>query len=50
MMAWSPDLIQLFEDMKECITPSPNMARFDPTKLVFLKTDWISEGVDWILM
>ena len=49
-MAWSPNLIQLFEDMKKCITYSPILARFDPTKPVFLKTDWIAEGMALILM
>ena len=49
-MKWSPDLIQLFEDMKKCITSQPILARFDPTKPVFIKTDWSTEGMAWILM
>ena len=49
-MEWSPDLIQLFEYMKKCITSSPSLERFDPTKPVFLKTDWIAEGMALILM
>ena len=50
LMAWSPDLIKLFEDMKKFITPSPIIARFGPTKSVFLKTDWSEEVMAWILM
>ena len=50
LMAWSPELIQLFEDTKKCITSLPIMARFDPTKPVFIKTYWSEEGMDWILM
>ena len=50
LMAWSPDLIKIFEDMKKCITSSPILARFDPTKPVFLKTDRSAEGLDLILM
>ena len=49
-MAWSPDLIQLFEDMKKCITSYTILARFHPIKPVFLKTDWSAEGITWILM
>ena len=49
-MAWSPDLIELFNDMKICITSSPVLARFDPSKLTFLKTDWSTEGMGYILM
>ena len=48
--AWTKDLKQLFEDLKVCITSSPVLARFDSTKPTFLKTDWSSEGMGWILM
>ena len=37
---WSPKLIQLFEDLKRCITSSPVLARYNPNKPTFLKTDW----------
>ena len=37
--AWTVALIQLFEDLKICITSSPVLARFDSTKPTFLKTD-----------
>ena len=49
-MAWFPDLIQLFDDMKKCITLLPILERFDPTEPVFLKIDWSAEGMAWILM
>ena len=43
--AWTDDLITLFNVMKNSITSSLVLARFDPTKLTFLKTDWSSEVV-----
>ena len=49
-MTWSPDLIQIFEDMKNCITSLPILAHFDPTKPVFLKIDLSEKGKVWILM
>ena len=49
-MPWSPQLIQLFEDVKVCITSSPVLARYDPDKPKFLKTDWSAEGMGWIMM
>ena len=48
--SWTKELTQLFEDLKVCITSSPVLARFDSTKPTFLKTDWSSEGMGWILM
>ena len=49
-MAWTPELLELFEDLKESITSSPITARYNPELPVFLKTDWSSEGMGWILM
>ena len=49
-LEWSPKLIQLFEDLKRCITSSPVLARYNPNKPTFLKTDWSAEGMGWILM
>ena len=49
-MAWSPDLIDLSNDVKVCITSSPVLARFDPSKLTFLKTNWSAEYMGYILM
>ena len=45
LIAWSPSLLQLFQDIKTCITSSPVLARYDHDKPVFLKTDWSAEGM-----
>jgi hypothetical protein len=50
LMAWSPSLIALFEELKKDITSSPVLARFDPSQPTFLKTDWSANGMGWILM
>ena len=50
LMAWSPDLISLFEELKRDVTSSPILTRFNPSQPVFLKTDWSAEGMGWILM
>ena len=50
IMAWSPCLIQLFHDIKWNVTSAPILTLFDPDKPTFLKTDWSSEGMGWILM
>ena len=42
-MAWTPELIKLFKDVKRCIDLSTIFARFNPSKIVFIKTDWIAE-------
>ena len=49
-VAWTPERIELFENMKLCITSSPITIRYDPNMPVFLKTDWSSCGMGWILM
>lgn len=49
-MAWSPDLVELFRDIKVYITSSPVLARYDPDKSTLLKTDWSTEGMGYILM
>ena len=43
LVAWTLDLIQLFEELKVTITSSPVLARFNPEKPTFLKIDWSSE-------
>ena len=48
--AWTPALLELFHEIKDCITSSPTLVRYDPTQPTFLKTDWSSEGMGWILM
>ena len=48
--AWTPEFVKLFSDLKSCITLSPVIARFDPAKPTFLRTDWSSESMGWILI
>ena len=48
--AWSPALRGLFTSLKTSITSSPLLARFDSSKPIFLKTDWSSLGMGYILM
>ena len=36
--------------MKKCIASSPVLARFDQSEPAFIKTDWSSEGMSWILI
>ena len=43
LMAWSPDLTSLFDELKVTISPSPVLAKFDPLKSTFLKTNWSAE-------
>ena len=50
ILAWTSELLELFNNMKKAITSSPMLARFDPDKPVFLKTDYSAEGMGWILM
>ena len=50
MIAWTPELLELFNTAKDLITSSPILARYDPSKPTFLKTDWSAEGMGWILM
>ena len=49
-MGWTPELITLFKELKVGITSYPVLARFDPEKPTFLKTDWSKEGMGWIIM
>jgi len=50
LSAWTPELIELFNELKIAITSSPVLARFDPGKITFLKTDWSAYGMGYILM
>ena len=36
--------------MKRCVTLAPIAIIYDPTKLVFLKPDWSSNVMGWIIM
>lgn len=49
-LAWTQDLMSLFSEMKLAITSSPMLARYDPAKPTFIKTDWCALGMAWIIM
>ena len=49
-MAWTPQLITMFSELKYGMTSSPVLNRFEPDKPTFLHTDWIPEGMGWILI
>ena len=49
-LAWTKELTELFKYIKFSITSSPVLAWFNPSKITFLKTDWSSEGMGWVLM
>ena len=46
---WKPDLIRLFDKCKKNIASSPVLVRCDSEKPVFLKMDWSTEGMEYIL-
>ena len=48
-MVWAPTLLQFFNDSNISTTSSPILGRYDPDKPTFLKTDWSTEGMVWIL-
>ena len=50
IMAWTPELVTLFHELKFVVTSSPVLTRFNPDKLKFLETYWRAEGMGWILM
>jgi hypothetical protein len=49
-LAWTPDIIALFEGLKHEITSSPCLARADSDKPFFVKSDWAAIGMGCILM
>ena len=50
LMAWEQGLIKLIEKLKIDITSSPALAPFDANKPTFLKTNWSTKCMGWILM
>ena len=50
LLAWTQLLLKLFDELKTCLTSDPCLARACSSKLFFLKTDWSSVGMGWILM
>ena len=47
---WTPELEALFLKLKHDLTSSPVLARFDSTNPAFLKTDYSSFGMGYVLM
>lgn len=47
---WSKELREFFESLKEAVTSDPCLARFDSSLPTFLKTDWSSTGMSYVLM
>ena len=47
--AWTVELSSLFSSLKKDLTTEPVLARYDSSKPVFLKTDWSSLGMSFIL-
>ena len=39
-MAWTPALMELFNELKKGVTYSPVLARFDPDKPTLLQIGW----------
>ena len=50
LLAWSPQLINGFENCKKNLVTSPLLLRYDSSKPTFLKTDWSAGGMGYILM
>ena len=49
-MAWNPQRIMLFYELKHDVTSYPVLTWFDPDKPTILKTYWSSERMSWIIM
>jgi len=47
---WTPDLLSLFDKLKQDIVSSPLLARYDSSKPCFLKTDWSALAFGYILI
>ena len=50
ILSWTPPLISLFNELKDHLVSSPLLLRYDITKPAFLKTDWSTGGMGYILM
>ena len=48
--AWTPAFRLLFDKVKAGVTSSPCLARYDRSKLTFLKSDWSADGFGANLM
>ena len=49
-MAWTPDLIKIFGELKVEINSSPVLSRLDSQNNNFLNTNYSAQGMGWILM
>ena len=49
-MAWLPPLLQLFNNLKDVVTTSLVLARFDPLKPKVRKTNWSTASMGYILV
>ena len=49
-MAWTPDLVKLFEELKVRIASFPVLSMLDYQMRTFSRTNWSAEGVVWIPM
>ena len=49
-MGWTQSSIQLFENCKTNIVTFPRILRYDSSKLNFLKIDWTTGGMCYMLM
>ena len=50
IMSWTPSLIKFFCSCKSNLVTSPLMLRCDSSCPIFLKTDWSTGGMGYILM
>ena len=50
LLAWSPQLIDVFKNCKPNLVTSPLLLRYDSSKPTFLKTDWSTGGMGYIFM
>lgn len=50
IMAWTSESIQIFEDIKICITSFCILACYNSDKPTFLKPDWIVEDMGYIII
>ena len=50
LIACTPALIELFDELKKGVTYLPVLVIFDPDKLTFFHNDWSAEVMRCILM
>ena len=50
LLPWPPQLIEVFNNCKTNIITLPLLLRYDSSRPTFLKTDWFTGGIKYILM